>query len=185
MSAVEEMLGLFQRYECFEQAPTIVRGHFCDGQNFGGSSLWRDLFLQFLGETLNHEMGPILGGSKKQKMWVNFEGFLENVQFVINPRRPVAPPEKILGPPKGAKGLFSGANCFFCFALGCVGNPKSFIMGDFRHPYLPSHDFHLDDSTHFGALFGVYPYKKVMAGFGNMYVCNPPRDFGEDELVFR
>ena len=36
MSAVEEMLGLFQRYECFEQAPAVVRGDFCEGQNFGG-----------------------------------------------------------------------------------------------------------------------------------------------------
>ena len=33
--------------------------------------------------------------------------------WLFLPRLPVAPPEKIFGPPKGAKGLFSGANCFF------------------------------------------------------------------------
>ena len=88
MSAVEEMLGLFQRYECFEQAPAVVKGHFCEGQHFGGeqslegfdfSSFWRYLiFLVFV--------RPILGGSKEQHMWlVNFEVFLENVRSVIKP----------------------------------------------------------------------------------------------------
>ena len=88
MSAVEEMLGLFQRYECFEQAPAVVRGHFCEGQNFGWeqslegfdfSSFWRYLIFPVFGR-------PILGGSKEQQIWsVIFEVFLENVRFVIKP----------------------------------------------------------------------------------------------------
>ena len=58
MSTVEEMLGLFQRYECFEQAGAVVRGHL-HGTHFGG------------------------GSNSRSKRMGQFEGFPKNNRFVI------------------------------------------------------------------------------------------------------
>lgn len=139
MSAVEEMLGLFQRYECFEQAPAVVRGHFWEGQNFGGEqSLEGFYFSSFL----EGDLKSWNGDQRNRKCGGSFWGISRKCSVCTkNPRRPVTPPRKILGPPKSGKRPIFRGELFFCFALGCVGNPNISSWVDLEHPYLPSHDF--------------------------------------------